>query len=214
MGEVEARTDVKPPATTLFLPSDNKNSFKFARPFTAVGWNARSLYAYDRTETIDYVRELVKNHDIGAFFETRETDGRKTFLENVLPTGWTVKSSGWSQYKGGVTIIVKNTFLENFSSVEWKVLEKGWLGRLELSGIKGTLHVYAIYLDPGCWKRRNRQMQKIIGAYNTNAHNLLLGDCTFTLCSNDRISKSCEPHGDNTLKKSAEAWRQACEKYI
>ena len=82
MGEVEARTDVKPPATSLFLPSDNKNSFKFARPFTA-----GSLYAYDRTETIDYVRELVKNHDIGAFFETRETDGRKTFLENVLPTG-------------------------------------------------------------------------------------------------------------------------------
>ena len=59
---------------------------------------------------------------------------------------------------------------------ETEVLEKGWLGRLELHGPKGALHIYAVYLDPGSWKKRNQQMQKLVEVCDPNAHNLVLGD--------------------------------------
>lgn len=204
LGTGEAEGPNKPPRKAL-------NSLKYARPFSAVGWNTRSLYAYDNTETIDYVKELMRSHDVGVFVETRETPGRNTFLANALPQGLLVKTTCCSQYRGGVAIIVKDKFLEEFATVDWKVLEKGWLGRLELHGPKGALHIYAVYLDPGSWKKRNQQMQKLVEVCDPNAHNLVLGDFNFTMCSDDRISKTCEANGANFPdRKNSEYWRDIC----
>ena len=55
--------------------------------------------------------------------------------------------------RGGCGLIVKNSFLQNFNPVvldrDWIHIVPGHLAVLRLSGPKGALHIFSVYLPTG-----------------------------------------------------------------
>ena len=105
--------------------------------------------------------------------------------------------------------MVQNTFLEQFvEAPKWKVICKGRIGRLELHGRHGRLHIYAVYLDPSCAKSRDAQMRKLKDHYDDRVHNIVAGDSNFTTSSGDRVKRGdAECHENERDQKNADAWK-------
>jgi hypothetical protein len=123
-------------------------TFPFTERFTGCGWNCRSLYACEELHTIHHAERLSAQLDFVALFETVETMERKATLEHHLQAEHAYYSSFTDQYKGGVGLVIKHSFLQNFTHHEWQVIATGRVGRLALSGNKGTLHIYVVYFYP------------------------------------------------------------------
>ena len=189
-------------------------SAQFIGPVTAVGWNTRSLWAHGYSDTIEYTLQLLDKHDITVLAETRETPERRAFLDGKLPKNVKVFSSGIDQYRGGVAVILRDSFLQYFEAKpRWTVIVQGRLARLELRGAKGTMHVYAIYLDPECAEARNCQMRRLAQVYDEKVLNIIIGDFNFVTSEADRISKSsAECHNNAGDKLNAKVWNNLNEK--
>ena len=159
-------------------------------------------------ETIYYALELVRSHDMAVLTETRESKERLIFLKNKLPKDVQLFSSRNNQYSGGVAIIVRNDFLQHFGGrCKWSVFVKGRLARLEFSGAKGCLHVYAVYLNPDDPRERDEQIRRLADVMDPAVHNLVAGDFNFVTCDGDRISKlegAC--HSNAADKRNAITW--------
>ena len=99
--------------------------------------------------------------------------------------------------------MVRDHFLATFHSRQWTVLEVGRLARLELGGPRGSLHIYAVYLDPGDPSAQAASIKRLAAAQDPKVHNLVCGYFNFVMCAHDRISKydaSCS--GDSGRDKS------------
>ena len=182
----------------------------YVRDVSCVGWNARSLWAHNNSETIKFALKLATNHDITILTETRETLERRIFLEDQLPPGLQLYSTGIDQFKGGVAVLVKKKVADRFCGKPvWTVIVQGRLARLEFTGPHGILHVYAIYLDPESPAERDSHMKKIEAIYDEKVHNLFIGDCNFTANASDHISKGDASCSDNTAdKRNAKTWNE------
>ena len=140
-------------------------------------WNCRSLWSQNNTKTIDFVfYKLLHAHDFVTLTETRETRERRAFLDSRLPTNIQYYSSSISQHEGGIAIAVRAEFIGHFTTCRWTIIEKGRLGRLELVGLLGTLHIYVVYLDPASNHLQAGAIRKLSRSLEDNVHNLITGD--------------------------------------
>ena len=185
----------------------------FVQPVSLVLWNSRSLWAKGNTETIQFVLKLGRTHDLTILTETRESKERLMFLKGLLPQGMHLYSSRLDQYRGGVAILVQQRFLEKFDRQPvWRVFVKGRLARLEFSGVKGCLHVYAIYLSPDDPCDRDKQMKNLADVMDPMVHNIVAGDFNFVENACDRINKSGGECLDNAAdRRNATTWRGVAE---
>lgn len=120
----------------------------YSEPFRGCIWNCRSLWSDKNRRTFQQALQLAECHDFLILSETRETSTRKRHTESSLPKGYVMFSTGISARKGGVAIIAKRAFLDQFKDVVWTTIIDGRLARLSLDGPKGSLCLYAVYLDP------------------------------------------------------------------
>ena len=182
----------------------------FVGPFTLVLWNSRSLWARDSTETIRFVLQMMHAHDITVLTETRESKERLVFLKTMLPECVRLFSSRIDQHRGGVAIIVQSRFLQHFAGKpKWRVFVKGRLARLEFSGAKGCLHVYAIYLSPEDPGERDKQLKRLADVIDPAVHNLITGDFNFVANDCDRINKAAgDCHSNAADKRNATTWKE------
>lgn len=75
--------------------------------------------------------------------------------------------------------MVKRSFLQNFTGHEWHVIVKGRLAVLELTGLKGSLHIFTIYLDPSS-KQKKQDVIKALGSrLDGRVHSLIIEDFNF-----------------------------------
>ena len=176
-----------------------------------VSWNCRSLWANENGDTIKFIEQLLSVHDFVILHETRENAERLAFLKQTLPKGISIFSSGISQAKGGIAILVKDEFLKRFTSHHWDKLEEGRIGRLRLHGRQGQLHIYAVYLDPNSNQAQATLVNLLPAALQEDAHNLIGGDFNFTMGYGDRICKdTAQTGGDNAKDKARQRqWKAA-----
>ena len=64
--------------------STETSKFPFAGVFTGVAYNCQSLYAYEKTDTINAVARIAALNDFTLLSETRETQERKATLDHRL----------------------------------------------------------------------------------------------------------------------------------
>ena len=182
--------------------------FPFTDSFTGCGWNCRSLYAYDELDTIHHLGELTAQHDFVGVSETRETLERKTTLGHHLQTNHKYYTSYIDQYKSGIGLVVKRSFLQNFTGHEWHVIVKGRLAVLELTGLKGSLHIFTIYLDPSS-KQKKQDVIKALGSrLDGRVHSLIIGDFNFVHNQHDRYSKAEGTWSNIDDQAVAKVWRE------
>ena len=181
-------------------------TFPFTERFTGCGWNCRSLYAYEKLNTIRHVEKIAAQHDFACLFETRETLVRKANLDHHLQAEHMYYSSFIDQYKGGVGLVVKRSFLQNFAQSEWEVITRGRIGRLKMSGEKGSLHIYVVYLDPDCHKQKIESIKALGAKLDPRAHSLIIGDFNFVESDCDRFLKSTGAWSGNNDQEVAKAW--------
>ena len=182
----------------------------YVGPLTITLWNCRSLWAQGTTETIRFMMQLTRAHGITVLTETRESKERLLFLESMLPDWVQLYSSRINQQRGGVAIVVQSRFLQHFyGKPKWRVFITGRMARLEFSGSKGCLHVYAIYLSPEDPGERDKQLRRLADVIDPAVHNLITGDFNFVANDCDRINKSdgsC--HNNAADKRNAATFKE------
>ena len=98
-----------------------------------------------------FANVLVRSLGFLVLTETRAIDSRLAFLKTKLAPNLEYFSSGISAYSGGVGILLQKSFAQKFLLKRWVVLEPGRIARLELTGPRGTLHIYIyIYIYMPC----------------------------------------------------------------
>ena len=151
---------------------------RYLVPLLMVVWNVRSLFAHGIEDTWNYTMKLMKSHNVGIFTETRSTDERIQVLRTHLPSSMLLFSSGISSFWGGVALLVKCDFLKtaNFTTVLDVVVEVGRCIKLCLSGASGSLHIFAVYLDPSNSAARIATMRLMNAAVTPHVHTMIAGD--------------------------------------
>lgn len=182
----------------------------YMQAFNLSCWNSRSLWANNDCQTIDFAVSLARGHDVTILTETRENPERKAYLLKKLPPDLILFSSGIDQFKGGVAVMANRQFLQRFErEPTWTVLVQGRLARLELESAKGTLHIYAVYLDPESAAERDRQLLKLAESYDGKVHNIVIGDFNFVTSDSDRICKADAAAASNSMdKRNTKTWNE------
>jgi exonuclease III len=185
---------------------DSGTKYLYAEDFSGCGWNARSLYAYEALDTSRHVERLASQHDFVGLSETRETAERKATLDHHLNDEYKYFSSYIDQYKGGVGLVVNQRFLQQFSRYEWQVVVVGRIGCLELSGKKGSFHIFVVYLDPESKQAQIQQIRSLGTRLDTRVHSIIVGDFNFADNDCDRYIKLTGNGASSNDRDVSQAW--------
>lgn len=157
-------------------------------------------------DTIQHVERLASQHDFVALSETRETLERKATLDHHLSGEYEYFSSYMDQYKGGVGLVVKKQFLRKFITIDWQVVVTGRIGCLVLSGKKGTLHIFVVYLDPESKLEQIQQIKMLGARLDARVHSLIVGDFNFVENECDRYIKATGSGAAGNDREVSKAW--------
>ena len=170
----------------------------FVGEYRGATWNARSLFARKatrQTPKMNFVQKLLSSHDFVGLQETHSTKG---FVKTAqLPPGVTSFWGHDSQSTGGVGLLVNNKFLSKFDPItsdSWLILEEGRVGRLQLQGQHGNLHLYVIYMASGqdatAMRAATRDVLVSNMASPSSALSILMGDWNYATTATDRFTKA------------------------
>ena len=179
----------------------------FYNYFRGCAWNCRSLWGNLSSDSFNFAETLMDTLDFAVFLETRENPSRKLTLENHF-LGCKVFSSGISQHRGGIAVVIKQSFLQRFCRQNWQVIVAGRVGALHLDGSEGALTIIAVYCDPSSKAQQALQCEAIAKSIDPKRHCLIAGDFNFVTTDHDRISKANGSPTGNNDKAMADKWRQ------
>ena len=166
----------------------------FEHSLSACTWNTQGLFCHnfklaERKNT--YAADLCRKCDLVGMQEAhcgKKLDRRLDYELRHECKIWWSSCPGHRNY-GAVVLSTRKSFLQNFSTENLFVYEQGRITKLSLSGLKGTLNIFAVHMDHNADPpNRLEQLRSIKGFVSdkATAHTLLLGDWNFDLESSDR----------------------------
>lgn len=159
-------------------------------------WNAEGLICnntHQQQQKTWKLKQLAQSHDFTIITETHGTTGKATAfrLPHETTAFWTHKHNA----SAGLLCMVSNSFLQRFEHPpDWHIYEPGHLAKLHLSGTKGDLHIWCIYLPSGAGRAGGMNARSPLirtMAINTPSpqHGLTImaGDWNFVTHHHDRL---------------------------